>query len=165
MRKKNFKIGACKTDLRHLWEVAEPIFFFFFDKNAAFKSEFWPKWGFLNLIFGPFLGFGTENLGISNRKLVNFVIFGWNGGLVELKNAKIKGCLLERLRECERGVFTIAHPRNPFQGTLGVKTQTYFKKKSTAGILAQCLSWVWDISAIIRNAYTMSGVYLQCTHV
>ena len=47
------------------------------------------------LDFGRFLGFGTENLphlGILNRKLGNFVIFGENGDLVDQKNVE-KGVL------------------------------------------------------------------------
>ena len=51
MQQKSFKIGACRTDQRQILELAELMFF---DKNAAFGTEFWPKWGFFNIILTEF---------------------------------------------------------------------------------------------------------------
>ena len=112
VQQKSFKIGACRTDRRMLnW-------FFFLTKIPLSELIFGPKeaswtgfWQFLGL------GLGTKhlpNLGILNRKLGNCFFLGWNGGLVELKNAE-KGVLWSGWESRKRGVFHTTHLRNPFQ--------------------------------------------------
>ena len=51
------KMGACRMDRRQIWGgglLNRFSFFSFFDKNVAFRIDFWPKWGFLNCILANF---------------------------------------------------------------------------------------------------------------
>ena len=81
-----------------------------FWQQYCLQNWFFAQIGYLSYVFGHFLGLETGNL--SKASWTEYWEILWFCGTAKYWNRS----LVERLKECEKGVFTAGHLRNPFQG-------------------------------------------------